>query len=66
MYSGNDETRIAILLSKGSFKRKRLFSIKKFWNVKEFENLSGKTKTLSTALGFEPRSFDCVSDPPII
>ena len=27
-------------------------------NIKEFENLSVKKKTLSTALGFEPRSFD--------
>ena len=26
---------------------------------KEFENLSVEKKTLSTALGFEPRSFDC-------
>ena len=28
---------------------------------KEFENLSVEKKTLSTALGFEPRSFDCRS-----
>ena len=28
-------------------------------NIKEFENLSVKKKTLSTALGFEPWSFDC-------
>ena len=33
-----------------------LFSI-----FKEFENLSVEKKTLSTALGFEPRSFDCRS-----
>ena len=26
---------------------------------KEFENLSVQKKTLSTALGFEPRPFDC-------
>ena len=26
---------------------------------KEFENLSVEKMTLSTALGFEPRSFDC-------
>ena len=26
---------------------------------KEFENLYMEKKTLSTALGFEPRSFDC-------
>ena len=30
-----------------------------FKDVKEFENLSVGKKTLSTALGFEPRSFDC-------
>ena len=30
-------------------------------NIKEFENLSVEKKTLSTALGFEPRSFDCRS-----
>ena len=29
--------------------------------VKEFENLSVEKKTLSTALGFKPRSFDCRS-----
>ena len=29
--------------------------------IKEFENLSVEKKTLSTALGFEPRSFDCRS-----
>ena len=28
---------------------------------KEFENLSVEKKTLSTALGFEPKSFDCRS-----
>ena len=28
---------------------------------KEFENLSVEKMTLSTALGFEPRSFDCRS-----
>ena len=28
---------------------------------KEFENLSVEKKALSTALGFEPRSFDCRS-----
>ena len=28
-------------------------------NIKEFENLSVEKKTLSTALGFEPRSVDC-------
>ena len=28
---------------------------------KEFENPSVEKKTLSTALGFEPRSFDCRS-----
>ena len=28
---------------------------------KEFKNLSGEKMTLSTALGFEPRSFDCRS-----
>ena len=28
---------------------------------KESENLSVEKKTLSTALGFEPRSFDCRS-----
>ena len=28
---------------------------------KEFENISVEKKTLSTALGFEPRSFDCRS-----
>ena len=28
---------------------------------KEFENLSVEKKTLSTALGFEPRSLDCRS-----
>ena len=28
---------------------------------KEFENLSVEKKTLSTALGYEPRSFDCRS-----
>ena len=28
---------------------------------KEFENLSVEKKTFSTALGFEPRSFDCRS-----
>ena len=28
---------------------------------KEFENLSVEKKTLSTALGFEPRPFDCRS-----
>ena len=28
---------------------------------KEFENFSVEKKTLSTALGFEPRSFDCCS-----
>ena len=28
---------------------------------KEFKNLSVEKKTLSTALGFEPRSFDCRS-----
>ena len=27
-------------------------------NIKEFENLSVEKKTLSTALGFEPKSFD--------
>ena len=27
-------------------------------NIKEFENLSVEKKTLSTALGFEPRSFE--------
>ena len=27
--------------------------------LEEFENLSVEKKTLSTALGFEPRSFDC-------
>ena len=27
-------------------------------NIKEFENLSVEKKTLSTALRFEPRSFD--------
>ena len=27
-------------------------------NIKEFENLCVEKKTLSTALGFEPRSFD--------
>ena len=30
---------------------------------KEFENLSVEKKMLSTALGFEPRSFDCWSIP---
>ena len=30
-------------------------------NIKEFENLSVEKKTLSTALGFEPRSCDCRS-----
>ena len=30
-------------------------------NIKEFENPSVEKKTLSTALGFEPRSFDCRS-----
>ena len=30
---------------------------------KEFENLSVEKKTLSTALGFEPRSFNCRSTP---
>ena len=34
-----------------------------YWNklllFKEFENLSVEKMTLSTALGFEPRSFDC-------
>ena len=29
--------------------------------LKEFENISVEKKTLSTALGFEPRSFDCRS-----
>ena len=28
---------------------------------KEFENISVEKKTLLTALGFEPRSFDCRS-----
>ena len=28
---------------------------------KEFENLSVEKKALSTALGFDPRSFDCRS-----
>ena len=28
---------------------------------KEFENLIVEKKTFSTALGFEPRSFDCRS-----
>ena len=37
-----------------------------FWgkyckHFKEFENLSVEKKTLSTALEFEPRSFDCRS-----
>ena len=27
--------------------------------LKNFENLSVEKKTLSTALGFEPKSFDC-------
>ena len=31
-------------------------------DIKEFENLSVEKKTLSTALGFEPRSFDCRSN----
>ena len=39
---------------------------KKFVNnvfcIKEFDNLSVEKKTLSTALGFEPRSFDCLSN----
>ena len=30
-------------------------------NIKEFEKLSVEKKTLSTALGFEPRPFDCRS-----
>ena len=30
-------------------------------NIKECENLFVDRKTLSTALGFEPRSFDCRS-----
>ena len=45
--------------------RKRLFSTERFsnsWNIvhniKEFENLSVEKKTLLTALGLEPRSFD--------
>ena len=29
---------------------------------KEFENLSVEKMTLSTALGFEPRSFDCLGN----
>ena len=36
--------------------------IETIWNkltFKEFENLSVEKKTLSTARGFEPRSFDC-------
>ena len=32
-----------------------------FFFFKELENLSVEKKTLSTALGFEPRSFDCRS-----
>ena len=31
------------------------------YKFKEFENLSVEKKTFSTALGFEPRSFDCGS-----
>ena len=30
-------------------------------NIKEFENPSVEKKTLPTALGFEPQSFDCRS-----
>ena len=29
------------------------------FNIKDFENLYVEKKTLLTALGFEPRSFDC-------
>ena len=36
-----------------------MFSINTIF--KEFKNLSVEKKTLSTALGFEPRSFDCRS-----
>ena len=35
------------------------FKTNLIFNLKEFLNLSVKKKTLSTALGFEPRSFDC-------
>ena len=31
------------------------------FNIKEFENFSVEKKTLSTALRFEPRFFDCRS-----
>ena len=40
---------------------KCIFDNKKRTKLKNFENLSVEKKTLSTALGFEPRSFDCRS-----
>ena len=33
---------------------------------REFENFSVEKKTLSTVLGFEPKSFDCQSSRPAI
>ena len=50
-----------------SLDQRKNFGIEKFFLIqrnfffKEFENLSMEKKTLSTALGFEPRSFDCRS-----
>ena len=59
------------LLTQGVSKRKYLIKISKVifhikliipsHSFKEFENLSVEKKTLSTALGFEPRFFDCRS-----
>ena len=34
--------------------------------LKEFENFSVEKKTLSTALGFELRSFDCQGNPSAV
>ena len=44
----------------------RTFFDKIYYIFKEFENLSVEKKMLSTALGFEPRSFNCRSTAQLI
>ena len=44
------------IINNSNLKNLKSFCGKK---LEEFENLSVEEKTLSTALGIEPRSFDC-------